>query len=278
MNPQKDTIIKLKMVKFIVQRYDPSAGERPFLQEYEVLSSKGMTVLDGLFHIKENLDGSLSFRTSCRMGICGSCGMLINQVPRLACHTQVEELRTETIEVRSLPNLPIIKDLVPDLTTLFTRHKSIKPYLLRADTPEIDAPSGEFQQSPRELDNYLQFTYCTKCGCCLAACPTTATDKLFLGPQALAQAYRYCADSRDAGAKERFAAVDSPQGVWHCHLAGACSEVCPKGLDPALGIQLLKRKIVWGALGAKGRKPSPLAPPPVEHKPRLPVPEFSLKR
>lgn len=278
MDQHKARIVEVKFMKFMVQRYDPSVGVRPLLTAYDVPFSKGMTVLDALFYIKENLDSSLSFRTSCRMGICGSCGMLINQTPRLACHTQVEELRAETVEVRSLPNLSIIKDLVPDLTPLFVRHKSVKPYLLRPDAQELDAPTGEFQQSPQELEDYLQFTYCTKCGCCLAACPTSATSKLFLGPQALAQAYRYCADSRDTGAKERIAIVDSPEGVWHCHLAGACSEVCPKGLDPALGIQLLKRRIVREALGGKGRQPSPLAPPPAEQKPRLPVPEFTVKR
>ncbi len=269
---------ELKIVKFRVQRFDPVQDRKPYFGEYPVSSSKGMTVLDGLFYIKENLDSSLSFRTSCRMGICGSCGMLINHFPRLACHTQVEELRTETVEVRSLPNFAIIKDLVPDLMRLFEKHKYIRPYILRSDAQEVETPSGEFSQSPQELDDYLQFSYCIKCGCCLAACPTSATDSAFLGPHALAQTYRYCSDSRDDGTKQRVPLVDSTHGLWRCHFAGACSEACPKGVDPALGIQLLKRKAVLGVVGGKARKPAPLAPPLKEQKPKLPVPELTIKR
>jgi succinate dehydrogenase / fumarate reductase iron-sulfur subunit len=265
-------------LKFRVQRFDSARDEAPYLQEYVVPFKPGMTVLDSLFYIKENLDSTLSFRASCRMGICGSCGMLINRFPRLACHTQVEELRSSIMELRSLPNFAVVKDLVPELTPLFQKHRLVKPFLLRSDVQEVEAPTREFLQPPQELENFLQFTYCTKCGLCIAACPTTATDRLFLGPQALAQTYRYCADTRDEGERERFAVVDSAQGVWRCHLAGACSEVCPKGLDPALGIQLLKRKLILAAVRKKEKKPAPVAPSPAESKPKVPVPEFTLKR
>jgi len=267
-----------KQVTFKVQRYDPEDGSAPHFQEFTVPSSRGMTVLDGLLYIKENLDSTLAFRTSCRMGICGSCGMLINNYPHLACHTQIEEFNSNTLTIKPLPNQPIIKDLVADLIPMFNVHKSIKPYIIRQDTEETENPTAEFGQLPQELNAFLQFTYCIKCGICVSACPTSASDKLFLGPQALAQCYRYCADSRDDGQQERFSVVDADHGVWRCHLAGACSEACPKGLDPALAIQLLKRRLASQALGLRKKQPpSSVVSPPTETKPKVPFPEFTVK-
>lgn len=268
----------IRQVTFKVQRYDPEQGSALHFQEFTVPSRRGMTVLDGLIYIKENLDSTLAFRTSCRMGICGSCGMLVNNYPHLACHTQIEEFNSDRLTVKSLPNLSIIKDLVADLTPVFHKHKSIKPYILRHDTQEIENPTAEFAQLPKALESFLQFTYCTKCGICVSACPTSASDKLFLGPQALAQCYRYCADTRDEGQQERFPVVDADHGVWHCHLAGACSEACPKGLDPALAIQLLKRRLVSQALGLGEKQPSSLVSPPAETKPKVPFPEFTVNK
>ena len=268
----------LKQVTFKIQRYDPEVGNPPYFQELTIPSSEGMTVLDGLLYIKENLDSTLAFRTSCRMAICGSCGMLINNYPRLACHTQIQELHSDTLNIKPLPNRPIIKDLVVDLTLMFDNHKLIKPYIIRQDTEEMGNPNAEFGQTPQELDAFEQFAYCIKCGICISACPTSASDKLFLGPQALAQCYHYCADGRDEGQKERFPVVDADHGVWHCHLAGACSEACPKGVDPALAIQLLKRQLAAQALGLRKRKrPSSIVSPPTEIKPRIPFPEFTVK-
>lgn len=268
---------RVKKIKFKVQRYNPEEDRGPYLQEFVVPTTRGMTVLDGLFYIKENLDSSLSFRTSCRMAICGSCGMLINNYPHLACHTQIEEFKADTLEIRSLPNFAIIKDLVPDILPMVIKHRSIKPYILRPDIQEMENPTAEFLQTPQELESFLQFSYCIKCGICVSACPTSASDKLFLGPQALAQCYRYCADTRDDGAGDRFPVVDTDHGLWRCHLAGACSEACPKGLDPALGIQLLKRLRVTQALKlAKRRQPAPVVLPPREIKPKIAAPEFTV--
>ncbi len=267
-----------KQITFKVQRYDPEQDNAPHFQEFSVPASRGTTVLDGLIYIKENLDSSLAFRTSCRMAICGSCGMLVNGYPHLVCHTQIEEFHTNTLTIKPLPNLAIIKDLVADLTSLFDNHKSIKPYLMRSDAEEVANPTAEFSQTPQELNAFLQFTYCIKCGICVSACPTSASDRLFLGPQALAQCYRYCADSRDDGESERSPVVDTDHGVWHCHLAGACSEACPKGLDPALAIQLLKRQLVSGALRLRKKQPpASVVPPPAEEKPKIPFPEFTVK-
>lgn len=266
-------------VIFKVQRYNPEKDDKPYFDKFIVPATRGMTVLDGLLYIKENLDSTLAFRTSCRMAICGSCGMLINNYPHLACHTQIEELHTRILTIRPLPNLPIIKDLIVDLLPLFKNHKAIKPYILRTDVSELDDPTAEFIQSPEELERFLQFTYCIKCGICVSACPTSATDRSFLGPQALAQCYRYCADTRDNGEQERFEIVDTENGIWHCHLAGACSDACPKGVDPALAIQLLKKRLVACAIKvAKKKQPAPVAPPPTYRKPQLPYPEFTVKK
>jgi len=268
-----------KQVTFKVQRYDPEQGGALHFQEFTVPAGLGMTVLNGLIYIKENLDSTLTFRTSCRMGICGSCGMLVNNYPHLACHTQIEEFHANTLTVKPLPNLPIIKDLVVDLTPMFDNHKEIKPYILRDDTQEMESPTAEFAETPQELNDFLQFAYCIKCGICISACPTSASDSLFLGPQAITQCYRYCADNRDEGQQERLPILDSDHGIWRCHLAGACSEACPKGVDPALAIQLLKRRLASRALGiGEKQPPATVIPPPTEIKEKVPFPEFTVKK
>jgi len=268
-----------RQITFKIQRYDPEEDVAPHFQEFIVPSSQGMTVLDGLIYIKENLDSSLTFRASCRMAICGSCAMLINNYPHLSCHTQIEEFHSKRLTVQPLANLPIVKDLVSSLTPMFDNHKSIKPYLIRHDTEEVENPTAEFVQLPQQLRDFSQFTDCVKCGICVAACPTSASDKLFLGPQAMAQCYRYCKDSRDEGEQERFPMVSAAHGVWHCHLAGACSEACPRGLDPALAIQLLKRRLTTHALRpGKKQQPASVLPPPTETKDKIPFPEFTVKR
>ncbi len=251
----------VKTVKFKVLRFDPSTSASPRVDSFDVPVKKGTTVLDALHYIKENLDASLSWRYSCRMGVCGSCGMFINGFPKLACNTQVLELEADVIDVKPLPNFDTIKDLVPDLMVLFEKHRSVRPFTLRKDMAEVDNPSGEFFQTTDEMERYLQFTYCIKCGLCLAACPTVATDRRYLGPQSLTQAYRYNADSRDEGGNDRKDVALGSHGAFRCHFAGACSEACPKGVDPAFAIQLLKRDAFKGSLGLyRRRKASEVAP------------------
>jgi succinate dehydrogenase / fumarate reductase iron-sulfur subunit len=250
----------IKTVIFEVLRYNPKeSGTR--LQEYSVPVTKGMTVLDGLNWIKEHLDRTLVWRSSCRMGVCGSCGMFINGLPRLACNNQIVHLHSDRVVIKPLPNYDIIRDLVPDLEGFFEKHRSIKPHLVRKDVAEQNLPTGEYFQTQEELLNYVQFGYCIKCGLCYAACPTAATSDTYAGPQALAAAWRYAADSRDDGSTEREEALSS-HGAYRCHFAGACSQVCPKGVDPALAIQLLKQDKFMQALGKrKTRKAKSLAPP-----------------
>jgi succinate dehydrogenase / fumarate reductase iron-sulfur subunit len=208
------------------------------------------------------------------MGICGSCGMLINGLPRLACNTQVSELGSAVVAVSPLPNFEIIRDLVPDLLPMFKIHQELKPFLIREEPQEQDGPSGELVQSPEELERYLQFSYCIKCGCCMAACPTMATDREYAGPMPLAQAHRYNADSRDGGFGARREKLSGERGPWRCHFAGECSRVCPKGVDPARAIQLMKRALVLETLRLR-RQPCPakLAGKPHDAKRRPDIPE-----
>ncbi len=242
----------IKEVTFRVHRFSPDDGNPPRMQEYTIPLRKGMTVLDCLHYIRDNIDSTLSYRFSCRMGVCGSCGMFINGLPRLACQTQVLDLESDVIEVKPIPNYEVTKDLVPNLGPLFEKHRSVSPFI-KGDETEIDNPTNEFLQSAEELEAFLQFTYCIKCGLCLGACPTVATDPNYKGPQALTQAYRYNTDTRDVGWKERMEMVSGEDGPWRCHFAGACSEACPKGVDPAFAIQLLKGQITFAKLGI--RKP-----------------------
>jgi len=232
-------------VRLRVQRFDPLTDEKPRMVDYDIPKREGMTVLDALLYARDYLDHSIALRFSCRQASCGSCGMKINERPRLACYTQVEELG-EKVVAQPMDNFAIIRDLVTDLESFFSKHRGIMPYVIRSDSHETDHPSGEYLMKPHELEKILQFTYCIKCGLCTSSCPTVGTDSLFPGPQALAQAYRYLSDDRDEAGKRRLEALDTAHGVWRCHFAGSCSSVCPKGVDPALGIQLLKRHVLGG--------------------------------
>lgn len=240
-----------------VYRANPTAPEpeRAHYQTFLIPREPGMTILSALLYSKENLDHSIAIRFSCRMAACGSCGMKINGLPKLACYTQASDYLNRSITVEPLDNYPLVRDLVTDFHDFFEKHKSIKPFLIRRDVNEQENLTAEYVQSQREVDDFLQFSYCIKCGLCNAACPTFATDSLFTGPQALGQAYRYVADSRDEGVMERVEVVDHSHGVWRCHFPAACTFVCPKGVDPALAIQRLKRVVVSRAAHKKKGAP-----------------------
>ena len=241
-----------------VTRENPVTKTGRSYQEFTIPYEAGMTVLNALLYAKEHFDHSVAIRYSCRMASCGSCGMMINGVPRLACYTQVTELPASTITVGPLEHYPLVRDLVTNFGDFFDKHRSVAPYIIRSESSEQVTPTSEFAQSPQELEEYLQFSYCIKCGLCNAACPTMSNDSAFVGPQALGQAYRYIADSRDEGAIQRLAAVDRQHGIWRCHFAGSCSFVCPKGVDPALAIQKLRRlTISKSSARATGSKPMP---------------------
>jgi succinate dehydrogenase / fumarate reductase iron-sulfur subunit len=262
-----------RTVTFHVRRFDPDKDPAPHFKSYQVPVHSGMVVLEGLWYIKENFDPSLAWRVSCRMGVCGSCGMLLNGSPTLACNTQILDIATTDLVVAPLPNFPLIRDLVPDLSATLEKHRAIMPYIVREDASALDVTEGEHFQTAEELEHYLQFTYCIKCGCCAAACPTFATDTEYLTPLVLAQAYRYNVDTRDGGRKSRAGIAGGTHGAFRCHYAGECSKVCPKGVDPAKAIQLLKRQLVMDYLHlAKKQKPCAMLHGPGEGKPMANIP------
>ncbi len=267
-------------VVFHIRRFNPEKDKKPYWQKYTVHVDPGMTVLDGLHQIKKEQDLTLAWRYSCRMGVCGSCGMLINGSATLACNTQILDVSDSDITLAPLPNFNIIRDLVPDLEKLFKKHKQVLPHLIRDDSEEMMHPTGEYYQTPKDLLEVLQFTYCIKCGCCMAACPTMATDEEYLGPQPLAQAYRYSRDTRDGGMKLRKEIITEDHGIFSCHYGGECSVVCPKGVDPARAIQLMKKQLLFDFLKLTGkRKPSKVQgrPEGVQRNPDIPYPpEFTV--
>ncbi|HSK09245.1 MAG TPA: succinate dehydrogenase iron-sulfur subunit [Vicinamibacterales bacterium] len=269
-----DNIAQLTEVVFRIRRFDPTTDAAPRWEDYPLPYTKGMTVLDGLRAIKESASPTLSWRSSCRMGVCGSCGMFVNGRPRLACNTQITELGTSLVTVAPLPNFKTVRDLVPDLSPMFDAHAALQPYIIREDVEEQERPTGEYWQSIHQLEEYLQFSYCIKCGCCMAACPTYATDPAYSGPMPLAQAHRYSVDSRDDGFQARKTALAGEGGPWKCHFAGECSQVCPKGVDPARAIQLMKRALVLDYLHLrKQRCAARVAPAPAGLKRREGIPD-----
>ena len=228
-----------QLITLRIARYNPEHDTVKKFMEFQVPYEKWTTVLEAILEVKKYFDHSVAVRYSCRQATCGSCGMIINGKPRLACFTKISELNSNIITVEPMNNFPIIRDLAVKFERLFDTHHKVKPYLIRDDT-DITTDTKEFLQSPEELEQYIQFSNCIKCGLCNSACPTMATDSSFVGPQALAQAYRYVADSRDKGKDNRLQIIDDSHGIWRCHFAGSCSQVCPKGVDPAMGIQLLR--------------------------------------
>lgn len=264
-------------VTLYVRRFDPEKNDSPWIQKYNLEVERGMTILDGLHKIKESQDPSLAFRFSCRMGVCGSCAMLVNGRPMLSCNTQILDISETALTVAALPNFDIIRDLVPDLAPMFAAHASVEPYIQRSDEGEMENPTGVYFQTPDQLLDFMQFTYCIKCGACMAACPTMATDTKYPGPMPLTQAHRYNADSRDDGAVSRTKLITGTHGVFSCHYAGECSSVCPKGVDPARAIQLMKKDLVSDYLKLKKKKVcAHLNRAKGETKPKIAVPPFTV--
>ena len=221
-------------IEIEVLRYHPERDSEPRFQSYPVPFTPDMSVLQGLQYIKDHLDGSLTFRWSCRMAICGSCGMMINGAPSLSCHTFLREFYPSKVRIEPLTHFPIVRDLVIDQSDFLHKLESVKPYIIPGEPKPVR--DGEYLQTPAEVRDYLQFAQCINCLLCYAACPQYGMDSSFTGPAALALLHRYNADSRDAGAPERMQVVNSDEGVWKCTLVGYCSEVCPKGVDPARAV------------------------------------------
>jgi fumarate reductase iron-sulfur subunit len=223
-----------------VTRWRPDKSSPPGPVEYDVPLRKEWTVLDGLNHIKDQLDQTLAFRWSCRMGICGSCGMNVNGEPRLSCGAFLTDYAPGPVEVEPLAHFPVVRDLVIDMSDFMEKLPRVKPWIIRDD--DGTSVDGEYLQTPEELAAYQQFSMCINCMLCYAACPVYGLDPDFIGPAAIALAERYDLDSRDRGARERLDVLIEHEGVWGCTFVGECTRVCPKHVDPAGAIQRYKVK------------------------------------
>lgn len=233
-----------------VLRYNPERDPAPHHETYPLEYEKFTTVLDALYAVKDFQDGSLTFRRSCRQGICGSCAMRVNDRERLTCLTRVEEVIGENggeIKVEPLANLPVIKDLVVDQTPFWKKYKAIHPFIIH--DPKKPVPEHEYIMSKDRTTHLQQFAGCIQCGACYSACPILGSDDDYLGPAALAKAYRFANDPRDDGRSERLKIIGNESGVWRCHTIFNCTEVCPKGVEPTYAIQQLKRMTMRKKLG-----------------------------
>ena len=218
-------------VEMRVLRYRPEQDDKPVWQSYTVPFTDDMSVLQGLQHIKDEIDGTLSFRWSCRMAICGSCGMMVDGKPRLACQTFLRDLRPGPVRVEALAHFPIERDLIVTVEEFVKKLESINPYIIPKEPRTLAA--GEYLQTPAQLERFEQYSTCINCMLCYSACPEYGLDSNFTGPGVIALLHRYNADSRDGGRGQRMAILNAPEGVWSCMAVGYCSEVCPKAVDPA---------------------------------------------
>ncbi len=224
-------------------RQDGGGGE-PFFQSYEVPFSDDWRVLDALNYIKDEVDGSLSYRWSCRMGVCGSCGMVVDGVPELTCAAFVRDYLPGPIRVEPLSGFPVERDLVVVLDDFMEKLTAIRPWMIHEQ--EKPPEEGEYLQTPAQLAVFKQFSMCINCMLCYSACPVYQHEEEFIGPAVLALAQRYNLDSRDQGNEQRYPLVWGDDGIWDCTFVGECSSVCPVHVDPAAAIQQAKVESMIG--------------------------------
>lgn len=227
---------------FHVYRWQPDSGKNPSMDTYEIdLGKCGPMVLDAIIYIKNELDSTLSFRRSCREGICGSCSMNIGGINTLACTMAIEDLNGD-IKIYPLPHMPVIKDLVPDMTDFYAQYASIKPWMQTQSPPPPDRERLQSKEERAELDGLYE---CIMCACCSTSCPSYWwTSDRFLGPATLLQAYRWIVDSRDENTGERLDELEDPFRLYRCHTIMNCTNTCPKGLNPAKAIVEIKKLLV----------------------------------
>lgn len=231
-----------KTKTFQIYRWNPDDGANPRIDRYDIdLTTCGPMVLDALIHIKDNVDTTLTFRRSCREGICGSCAMNIDGANTLACTKAIDDVDGD-VKIYPLPHMPVVKDLVPDLTHVYAQYQSIKPWL---HTQSATPPDRERLQSPDERAKLDGLYECILCFCCTTSCPSYwwNGDK-YLGPAILLQAYRWLADSRDEAKGERLDELEDPFRLYRCHTIMNCTKACPKGLNPAKAIAEIKKLMV----------------------------------
>ena len=220
-----------------ILRYNPETDAEPSFQTYRVPCQEDWVVLDAINYVKDEMDRTLSYRWSCHMAVCGSCGMMVNGEPTLSCNSFLRD-HPDRIRIEPLSNFPIERDLVTVMDDFMEKLGSVKPYIVPREDKPLD--EGEYRQTPAQLAMFKQYTACINCLLCYSACPQYALNEGFVGPGALALAHRYNLDSRDLGREARADVVASNPGIWECSFVGACSEVCPKDVDPAGAIQQTK--------------------------------------
>jgi fumarate reductase iron-sulfur subunit len=214
-----------------ILRYRPEQDTAPVIQSYEIPCTEDMSVLEALQYIKDHVDGTLSFRWSCRMAICGSCGMMIDGRPQLACQTILRAGDASPLRVEPLKHFPIERDLVVTVLDFVSKIESIYPFII-PKFPRTPA-EGEYLQTPAQMARFENFSDCINCMLCYAACPQFGENPDFLGPGVFALLERYNSDSRDGGRDKRMELAHGENGAWSCTAVGSCSEVCPKQVDPA---------------------------------------------
>ena len=227
---------------FKIFRFDPDRAHAPRYDSFRKSFPQGTTVLEALLHIQETEDDSLAFRFSCRSAVCGSCGMLINGAPVLACRTQLTTLIGDQILVEPLPNMDIIKDLIVDGTPFWESYRAIEPWLHTNGEP---LPEKERLQSPRAVKKLEPYTNCILCACCFGACPVIGFDEEYIGPAAIAKLFRFMRDTRDQRGTPFLEKVNSRSGVWNCRTIFRCIDACPKDIRPTDTIEALRRKMVF---------------------------------
>jgi succinate dehydrogenase / fumarate reductase iron-sulfur subunit len=236
---------------FKILRYDAveSAAE-PYLQSYKIRVIPGLTILMVLLRIRDEIDGTLAFRSSCRSAVCGSCAMVINGKIDLACRTQAAAFGSKTIILEPLPNMQIIKDLVVDMTPFWNMYEKVKPYLIRKSTdPEKEIPQTE--EDRKKIDQYVN---CILCASCYGACPVLARDPDYIGPAAFAKLERFMLDSRDERPEDFLENVNNDKGVWGCDTVLRCIDACPKDVRPTDSIVGLRKQLVRHKLFGKSKK------------------------
>ncbi len=230
---------KTRNVTVRVQRFNPDVDKKPHMQDFTVPMTPETTLLDALQYVKTELDGSVTFRKSCRHAICGSCAMYVNGSNKLICHTPLAESldSKDTVTIGPLPYLPIIKDLVVDRTSFWQQYERVKPWLV----PPADVPETEFRVSQEEVAAVQSAETCIMCGACYSSCQVIAMNKQYIGPHALLKSFLRVLDPRDSIPAERLADVAGGDGVYRCHTIFNCIDACPKGLNPTQAIETLRK-------------------------------------
>jgi succinate dehydrogenase / fumarate reductase, iron-sulfur subunit len=244
-------LIRESAYTFKILRYDAKKPEEEGrFVAYKIKVIDGLTVLATLLRIRDEIDGTLSFRSSCRSAVCGSCAMVINGKIDLACRTQVASFGEGTIILEPLPNFEVIKDLVVDMTPFWTMYEKVRPYLIRK-TPD---PEKEIRQSEDERSRIDQFVNCILCASCYGACPVLSRDPEYVGPAALAKLERFVLDSRDERPASLLEEINNEKGVWGCDTVFRCIDACPKDVRPTDGIVGLRKSLLNYKIFGKGNK------------------------